>query len=133
MTYSVKQLREFISKKMTMQHIYQPVMLRTLIRKGGAATTREIAAAFLAKDESQLEYYETITKRMPGKVLASHGVVEKTADGYRLLVDVSDLKKEQREELLRLCDQRETAYLERRGGALYDHRRAALGYIPGSL
>ncbi len=114
MTYSVKQLREFISKKMAMSHIYQPVMLRTLISKGGVATTREIAAAFLGKDASQLEYYETITKRMPGKVLASHGLVEKTADGYRLLADIADMKNEQREELLRLCDQREAAYLERR-------------------
>ena len=31
-------------------------MLWTLISKGGEATTREIAAAFLGKDESQLEY-----------------------------------------------------------------------------
>jgi len=27
----------------------------------------------LAHDESQLEYYEQITKTMPGKVLAKHG------------------------------------------------------------
>lgn len=132
MTYSLSQLREFISKKMTMSHIYQPVMLRTLISKGGVATTREIAAAFLGKDESQLEYYEAITKRMPGKVLASHGLVERTADGYRLLADIAGMPKGQREELLRLCDRREAAYLERRGGAAYDHRRAALGYISGS-
>jgi hypothetical protein len=29
-----------------------------------AATVREIAAAFLARDESQLEYYSEITKRI---------------------------------------------------------------------
>jgi diadenosine tetraphosphate (Ap4A) HIT family hydrolase/5-methylcytosine-specific restriction endonuclease McrA len=133
MTYSFSQLRAFIAKKMTMSHIYQPVMLRTLISKGGEATTREIAAAFLGKDESQLEYYEVITKRMPGKVLTSHGLVERTVDGYRLLADLVDLTSDQKEELIRLCDQREAAYLERRGGAAYDHRRAALGYISGSL
>ena len=51
-------------------------MIRTLISKGGEATTREIAAAFLGKDESQLEYYEAITKRMPGDVLRRRGIVE---------------------------------------------------------
>ena len=117
MTYKAHHLRNFIAKKMTMSHIYQPVMLRTLISKGGEATTREIAAAFLGKDESQLEYYEAITKRMPGKVLASHSLVERTSDGYRLLTDISALTKDQKEELLQLCDQREAAYLERRGGA----------------
>ena len=70
---------------------------------------------------------------MPGKVLASHGLVERTSDGYRLLADVIGLTKDPKEELIRLCDQREAAYLERRGGAAYDHCRAALGYISGSL
>ena len=43
---------------------------------GGEATTRAIAAAFLALDQSQLDYYEVITKRMPGSVLRRHGIVE---------------------------------------------------------
>jgi len=59
-----------------MSHIYHPVMLKVLIEGGGQVSLRAIASAFLAKDESQLEYYEEITKRMPGKVLAKHGLVE---------------------------------------------------------
>ena len=35
MPVSVRKLREFITQKMVMSHIYQPVMLRTLIGKGG--------------------------------------------------------------------------------------------------
>jgi hypothetical protein len=51
---------------MRMSHIYQPLMLKLLLEQGGRASTRDIAAAFLSYDESQLDYYETITNRMPG-------------------------------------------------------------------
>jgi len=52
-----------------MSHIYQPVMIKELLTNGGKSSIRNIAAAFLARDASQLEYYEQITKDMPGKVL----------------------------------------------------------------
>ncbi len=83
MSKTYETLRDFIEKRMRMSHIYQPVMLRTLIEGGGKAPLRKIAAAFLARDESQLEYYEEITKAMPGKVLARHGLVERDGDGYQ--------------------------------------------------
>src|SRR4029453_11780871 len=73
-------LRRFLESQMRMSHIYQPLMLRTILQGGGTATARQIAAAFLAEDESQLEYYEAITNRMPGKVLRRHGVVERNGD-----------------------------------------------------
>ena len=56
MASSFKHLRDFIVKHMRMSHIYQPVMIKELLRRGGEANIREIAAAFLARDESQLEY-----------------------------------------------------------------------------
>jgi hypothetical protein len=37
-----------------------------MIREAIAASLRDIALAFLAHDESQIEYYTEITKRMPG-------------------------------------------------------------------
>ena len=58
-----------------MSHIYQPLMIRTLLTHGGRASIRQIASMFLSKDASQLEYYEEITKNIPGKVLARHGIV----------------------------------------------------------
>jgi len=94
---------------------------------------RQIAAAFLAQDESQLEYYEQITKAMPGRVLGKHGLVQRDGDGYRLTPDVSALTAEERTTLLAACDKAVRSYLERRGEAAYDHRRQALGHVPGSL
>ena len=116
-----------------MSHIYQPVMIRELLTHGGKASIRNIAAAFLARDASQLEYYEQITKDMPGKVLSRHGIVRRDGDEYRLTLDQSSLSPEERDELVSLCDDAISGYLQKRGSAVYDHRRAALGYLSGSL
>ncbi len=59
-------LRDFITTAMQMSHVYQPVMLWTLIGKGGKASVLEVAQALLAEDRAQLDYYREITKRMPG-------------------------------------------------------------------
>jgi len=126
-------LSGFIQTKMRMSHIYQSVMIRELLAHGGAANIRDIPAAFLARDESQLEYYEQITKDMPGKVLAKHGIVKREGDLYRLTADPSQLSSDERTELMRLCDDAVSAYVQKRGAAVYDPRRAALGYLPGSL
>lgn len=40
-TTAFQQLAEFITKKMRMSHLYQPLMLRTLIERGGVASLRE--------------------------------------------------------------------------------------------
>jgi diadenosine tetraphosphate (Ap4A) HIT family hydrolase len=118
---------------MRMSHIYQPVMIRELLTHGGKSSIRNIAAAFLARDVSQLEYYEQITKDMPGKVLGKHGIVQRDGDEYHLTIDQSLLSPEERDELVSLCDDAISCYPQKRGTAVYDHRRAALGYLSGSL
>ncbi len=70
MSSAFDRLRQFLTEQMRMSHIYQPLMLKTLVERGGWASTRDIAAAFLSRGESQIEYYSEITKRMPGQVLA---------------------------------------------------------------
>jgi ATP adenylyltransferase len=132
MASAFNQLRNFMQTQMRMSHIYQPVMIKELLQHGGRAGIRQIASAFLARDESQLEYYEQITKAMPGKVLGKHGIVERDGEQYRL-AGASSLSSGERKELVRLCDAAIETYLQKRGAAVYDHRRAALGYLSGSL
>jgi hypothetical protein len=83
---------------MRMSHVYQPVMLEALLRGGGFATVRDIAAAILAHDESQIDYYTEIVKRMPGKVLTSHGIIRREGDGYQ--INANDLTDEERVQLI---------------------------------
>src|SRR5262245_56200976 len=123
-------LGDFIRNRMRMSHIYQPVMIRELLQSGGKASIRNIAAAFLSRDESQLEYYEQITKDMPGKVLGKHGVVERNGDEYRLTIDPS-LSSEERNELVRLCDEAISAYLQKRGTAVFGPPQSRLGLSIG--
>ncbi len=65
-----------------MSHIYQPVMLMELLKGGGRSSVADIAKSLLAHDQSQIEYYEEITKNMVGDVLtAKNGITRKLKDG----------------------------------------------------
>ena len=107
--------------------------MKLLLEQGGRASTRDIAAAFLGHDESQLDYYETITERMPGAVLRKHGLVSRDGDGYALAPNVHDLSDAERTDLVRLCDDAIAAYKTKRGAAIWEHRAIGLGQIPGGL
>ena len=86
------ELKNFLQKKMRMSHIYQPVMIKTLLRSKGIASDKEIAAKLLYFDPSQLEYYQTITNNMVGKVLRNHSIVSKSKQGY-ILTDFETLSE----------------------------------------
>jgi hypothetical protein len=58
-----------------MQHIYQPVMIKTLLESNNKASKRKIDPSFLQLDESQIDYYKIITSQMPGRVLKKHNIV----------------------------------------------------------
>ena len=74
----------FVFERMRMSHIYQPLMLKVLLKNGGRASRKTIAQAFLNEDLSQIEYYERIVRDMPGRVLSKHGIVERVGDDFRL-------------------------------------------------
>ncbi len=119
-------LRRFLDHEMRMSHIYQPLMLKTLLKRNGRASTRQIAAAFLAEDQSQLDYYQAITNRMPGPVLRRRGmVVVKDDDGYALAESVVKLSKAERDDLVRRCDEAIEAYQVKRGRPIWEHRAVA--------
>ena len=41
-----KELETFLQKQMRMSHIYQPLLIRSLLDAGGSATVRQLATAF---------------------------------------------------------------------------------------
>ena len=51
-----KDLLAFITERMRMSHIYQPLLIGALVDAGGTATLRQLAHGFLAQDESQLRF-----------------------------------------------------------------------------
>lgn len=76
----------YITKRMRMSHIYQPVMLRELLVRGGEASIDDIANALLSHDTSQVEYYGLRVKNMVGKVLTSNGITSAVKEGRSIRV-----------------------------------------------
>ena len=131
MTYS--KLLDFISNKMRMSHIYQPVMLMELLSNQGSSSVEEVAKKILLHDKSQVDYYSNITKQMPGRVLGkNHNIVTKKADQYSLN-EFNELTDEQVEELIDLCQQKLDEYIDKRGKKIWQHRTNASGYISGTI
>jgi len=130
MTY--KELEQFISQKMRMSHIYQPVMLLSLLEHRGVCHQQDIAASILSYDLSQLDYYTQITNNMVGKVLRSRGVVEKIGQTYSLNgfdslspIEVEKLKLELQKKLIE--------FIESRGDSVWSHRKKSSGYVSGTI
>jgi len=102
---------------MRMSHIYQPVMLMELLKSSGQCSTDQIARAILLHDQSQVEYYEKITRDMVGRVLRNHDIVSKLGqiyalNGFDLLTD------EQVESLVTACQSKLEEYLKQRGAKI---------------
>src|SRR5262249_897011 len=103
------QLKTFIEKQMRLQHVYQPVMLMTLLAHGGKASVRAIATNIrdhddLRYEEMPIEHYEERTENMVGPVLQNHQVVKQEGREFELLV--GELTKEQVALLIGLCQSR---------------------------
>jgi ATP adenylyltransferase len=123
---------DFIQNRMRMSHVYQPVMLMTLLKNDGKASTTRIAKAILEHDESQIEYYEKIVGNMVGRILRSHGLVKKEGSDYLLCLD-EKLTKKETAHLVELCREKLTEYEAKRGEQIWQHRKLSSGYISGTL
>jgi ATP adenylyltransferase len=126
-------LKNYISKKMSMSHIYQPLMLIELIKSNGKASARNISKSFLSYDETQIDYYKKITTLMPFKYLSKHlNEIKKSKDNY--LFEDFDLNETQKNELIKLCNEKLQNYIKKRGiKKIFSHRTLASGVIPGSI
>lgn len=103
-----------------MSHIYQPLMIRSLVESDGIATIRQLAHAFIIQDESQLKYYEDRIKNMPLKVLKKNGVVDR--EGELVSLKTGKLTFEQKAQIKMLCDQKMQEFIVKRGLSIWDYR-----------
>lgn len=126
-------LQAFLTGQMSMSHVYQPLMIRTMLAGGGAATRRQIAAAFLGADLSQLEYYEEITKDYPQQTLKRHGLIEHERGVYRLADEAAPSNEWERAALIAVCDAKVADYIARRQDAIWRHRAQNFEPIPGTI
>lgn len=125
-------LKEFLLKHMRMSHVYQPVMIRKLLLDGGEASIRDLAVEILVRDDSQVEYYESIVKNMVGKVLTNRHVVKRVGKAYRLELTEPPTPS-QLSELVAICEAKVAEYEQRRGEKIWSHRAKSAGYISGTV
>lgn len=116
---------------MSMSHIYQPVMIRTLLRKGGRATKDEIAQEILSYDRSQIEYYAIRVNNIVGRVLRRNKVVLRDKDLYEL-IDFDSYSSKELTELDQICTKKINDFLEKRD-SIFEHRNHSRKAISGSI
>jgi diadenosine tetraphosphate (Ap4A) HIT family hydrolase len=126
-------LKNYIAKKMSMSHIYQPLMLIELLKGNGKASAKNISKSFLSYDETQIDYYKKITTLMPFKYLSKHLYeIKKSKDNY--FFDGFDLTEDQKVELINVCSKKLEDYIRKRGiKKIFGHRTLASGIISGSI
>lgn len=103
-----------------MSHVYQPLLIRSLVASGGKATLRQLALAYLREDESQIAFYERRIREMPLPILRRHGVVRRDDDLVSL--NVAKLNYQQAAQITASCEQRIGEFLERRGVSPWEYR-----------
>jgi ATP adenylyltransferase len=133
MSQRYEELSDFVCNQMRMSHIYQPVMLVELLQRGGSADVTDIAKALLLRDNSQIEYYERITKNMVGRVLTKNrGLTEKNKNSYTLN-GFDNLSPGEINDLIDICIGKIDEYIEQRGDGIWSHRRKSAGVISGTI
>ncbi len=125
-------LAEYLSKRMRMSHVYQPVMIMKLLSNQGKAKADEIALDLVQNDLSQVEYYTERVNQMVGKVLRNNQIVAKEGGEYQL-IGFEELSGDEREKLIELCAIKITEYKKKRGMKIWDHRRKNRSPIDGSI
>jgi len=98
----------------------------------GELSIDDIARDILSNDDSQIDYYKNITNNMVGKVLRNHEIVEKNKDIF-ILNNFDNYSHEEIAELIALCDEKLSDYVEKRGEKIFQHRKKSSGYISGTL
>jgi hypothetical protein len=121
----------FVENQMRMSHVYQPLVVRALVRAGGSATLRQLATALLVEDESQLLYYENRIKKMPLLVLRRHDIVASDRDLVSL--NAGKLTYEQRAAIELACTEKLSEFLQRRGLATWDYRLIQSDLVPDDV
>lgn len=109
---TITELIDFLTNKMSMSEIYQPLIIKELVRAGGQLTKKELASKLALYDNSVQEYYEKILMRWPKITLQKHGIVKynKALKTFELSLLLDNCKETQ--EILNICDIKINEWLE---------------------
>lgn len=116
-------LIEYLTKKMSMTEIYQPVIIKELLCSGGSATKDELARKLAEYDLSVVEHYKRILMRWPKITLTKHGIVFYEKQGQIFQLTVMPESQTDRDEAIKICEANVEKWLLRK----QDSDRTVLG------
>jgi diadenosine tetraphosphate (Ap4A) HIT family hydrolase len=111
------ELIEFLQSKrgLQMSHIYKPVMLLSVINRGGRATKRDVATDFALSDTQQVEFYRSkIVHKMPGWRLVRDGLLDYDGEAYAATGVLATLNSDQKAVVREVLSARINDYLDTR-------------------
>lgn len=117
-----RDLREFLLREMRMTGIYQPVVIRELIKSSnGEVSLEKLAGVIATEDPSSIEYYVQILKAWPHKTLKKRGIchIPPLSEKFKFFDDVK-VSKPQKNELISICNQKITEWLKKRADDVAD-------------
>lgn len=106
------ELCKFLTDKMSMTKVYQPVIIRELLAHDGECTKTQLAIALTEYDLGILERYRAVVMRYPKETLEKHGVIRYERRGERFLLNCKVDDKELTNRALRICKQRIEEWIE---------------------
>ena len=112
---SVSELKTFLKEKMRMSGIYQPAIIKSLLKSGGTASRQKIAEdlqKYLPK--RSVDEYHKLVWNTPKKVLESHGIVTIDQDNFKLNLDLSSSSNVDIQDLVEICEKKIDSFLSRR-------------------
>ncbi len=99
-----------------MSHIYKPVMLQAVLKRGGTASKEDIAADIVSRDVFQHEHYRrNVVHQQPGWRLVRDGALVKDGDAYHLAPPFNELSENDRLDLISACEHRIEDFFQRVG------------------
>ena len=113
------ELIDFVQNRMSMSHVYQPLVIRALADADGAATLRQLAVALASQDEAVLHEAEETLNKMPLRILSKHQVIGYDPNTRVARLNTGKLSLEQKAILRALCEQKLGDYLARRGMGIW--------------
>lgn len=119
---NAQELLSFLDNKMQMSHVYQPLLIRSLLDRGGSATSRELGADFALGVPEDIDHYEDRIMKMPVPVLTNHGVV--ASQGRRISLNLDPCTPEEAAEIRQLCDVKISDFLRSKGVLSWNELRS---------
>ncbi|MBN1834384.1 MAG: EVE domain-containing protein [Spirochaetales bacterium] len=110
----ISDLEDFVANRMQISEVYQPVVIRALITRGGRATLTEMADDLARWKPSSLEELRKRLLQSPRSVLEGHGIIEHDPDSDTFVLQFDPGDTEAATRIATLCEQRIEEWLERR-------------------